>query len=106
MKHLNVKWNKMALKQAKSYAKDMICSKKVLRDRLTQSVSDGGSAYTAAQAQFAVKNLKVNWNKNALEEAKSLKRQGNSRSFIEQALKKSEYSYEKSEIDYAMKNLK
>ncbi|MDP4132800.1 MAG: Ltp family lipoprotein [Bacillota bacterium] len=57
-----------ALKQAESYSKTMHMSKKGIYDQLT---SEYGGKFPADAAQYAIDNVKADWNSNALEQAKS-----------------------------------
>ena len=59
---------KSALSQADSYANTMHLSKQGLYDQL---VSEYGGKFTAAAAQYAIDNVKADWNANALNQAKS-----------------------------------
>ncbi|WP_201779956.1 Ltp family lipoprotein [Lentzea aerocolonigenes] len=60
--------HKSALKQAESYANLMHMSKRGVYDQLT---SEHGEKFSAAAAQYAVDNVKVDWNAQALASAKS-----------------------------------
>lgn len=57
-----------ALKKAESYSSTMNMSKQAIYDQLT---SDAGEKFPAKAAQYAVDNVKADWNKNALAKAKS-----------------------------------
>ena len=57
-----------ALKKAETYATTMHMSKKGLYNQLT---SEYGEQFPADAAQYAVDNVKANWNANALEKAKT-----------------------------------
>lgn len=59
---------KSALSQATSYANTMHLSKRGVYDQL---VSDYGGKFTAAAAQYAIDNVKADWNANALAQAKT-----------------------------------
>ncbi len=58
---------KNALKQADSYANRMHMSKQGVYDQLT---SEYGGKFTTDAAQYAIDNVKSDWNNNALEQAK------------------------------------
>lgn len=57
-----------ALKKAESYADMMSMSKMGIYDQLTSSAGEG---FTPEAAQYAVDNLKWDWNANALKKAES-----------------------------------
>ena len=57
-----------ALAKAESYSKIMYMSKKGIYDQLT---SDYGEKFSAAAAQYAIDNMKADWNANALSKAKT-----------------------------------
>ena len=59
---------KSALKKAKVYSDTMSMSKAGLYDQLT---SEHGEKFTAEAAQYAIDNIKADWNKNALSKAKT-----------------------------------
>lgn len=59
---------KNALKKAESYSSTMYMSKQRIYKQLT---SEYGEGFTAEEAQYAIDNIKANWNANALEKAKS-----------------------------------
>ncbi len=59
---------KNALKKAESYSSTMHMSKKGIYKQLT---SDYGEKFTAEEAQYAVDNMKADWNANALAKAKT-----------------------------------
>lgn len=107
MKNLgNVNWNKNALNKAKSYASDMDMSKKGIEDQLSSS---SGEKFTEAQAQYAVNHLTgVNWNKSALNKAKSYqKEQSMSKDAIrEQLTSSSGEQFTSAQADYAINHLK
>lgn len=56
-----------ALKKAESYSKIMHMSKKGIYNQLTSSIE----GFTDEEAQYAIDNVKADWNANALEKAKS-----------------------------------
>lgn len=59
---------KSALAKATSYSNTMYMSKQGLYDQLT---SDYGEKFTAEAAQYAIDNVKADWNANALAKAKN-----------------------------------
>jgi hypothetical protein len=59
---------KSALAQAGTYANQLHLSKKGLYDQL---VSEYGGKFTAPAAQYAIDNVKADWNANALAQAKT-----------------------------------
>ncbi|MDB5182667.1 MAG: hypothetical protein JWO47_451 [Candidatus Saccharibacteria bacterium] len=59
---------KSALSQAGSYSSTMHMSKQGVYDQL---VSEYGGKFTAEAAQYAIDNVKADWNANALAKAKS-----------------------------------
>ncbi|AKP68360.1 hypothetical protein ABM34_01270 [Companilactobacillus ginsenosidimutans] len=58
---------KLALRRANRYAKVMNMSQQGIYDQLTSQFGDG---FSAEAAQYAVDNVKVNWDENALKKAK------------------------------------
>lgn len=58
---------KSALSKANIYAKTMNMSKQSIHDQL---VADYGEKFSAEAAQYAMDNIKADWNKNALAKAK------------------------------------
>ena len=58
---------KNALKKAESYSKTMHMSKQGIYNQLTSSFE----GFTNEEAQYAIDNIKADWNSNALEKAKS-----------------------------------
>lgn len=59
---------KNALKKAESYSSTMHMSKAGIYKQLT---SEYGEGFTAEEAQYAIDNMKADWNANALAKAKS-----------------------------------
>ncbi|PLS25900.1 prophage Lp1 protein 5 [Bifidobacterium imperatoris] len=59
---------KSALRQADAYANTMHMSKAGVYDQLT---SEYGGKFSAEAAQYAVDNVKTDWNANALAKAKT-----------------------------------
>lgn len=95
---------KNALNKANSYANRQYMSKARLYDQLT---SEYGEKFSADAAQYAVDNVKADWNANALEKAKRYQsRQSMSTSRIYDQLT-SEYGekFTPEEAQYAIDNL-
>lgn len=95
---------KSALRKADSYANMQHMSKKGLYGQLT---SEYGEKFTPEAAQYAVDNVKADWNANALEKAKSYQElQHMSPAAIHDQLT-SEYGekFTVAEADYAIENL-
>ena len=94
---------KAALRQADTYANRMHLSKRGLYDQLT---SDYGGQFPPEAAQYAVDNVKADWNRNALEQAKTYQDMGLSRAAIHDQLT-SDYGgqFTEAEADYALANL-
>lgn len=59
---------KNALKKAEIYSKTMHMSKQAIYDQL---VSEYGENFPAEAAQYAIDNIKADWNQNALKKAKT-----------------------------------
>lgn len=59
---------KNALKKAESYSNTLYMSKNAIYDQLT---SEYGEKFSADAAQYAIDNMKADWNANALKKAKS-----------------------------------
>lgn len=93
-----------ALNQANTYANNMNLSKKAVYDQL---VSDYGGKFTAPAAQYAIDNVKADWNANALAQAKTYQ---NNMSLSPAAVRDqlvSDYGgkFTPEEADYAVANL-
>jgi TM2 domain-containing membrane protein YozV len=93
-----------ALVQANTYANKMNLSKKAVYDQL---VSEYGGKFTVPAAQYAIDNVKANWNANALSQAKTYQ---NKMSMSPAAIRDqlvSEYGgkFNPEEADYAITNL-
>ena len=95
---------KSALKQATSYADMMHMSKKGLYDQL---VSEYGEKFTAEAAQYAIDNVKVDWNANALAKAKEYQTTMNQSPAAIRDQLVSEYGekFTAAEADYAIQHL-
>lgn len=95
---------KSALSKAASYANTMHMSKRGVYDQL---VSDYGEKFSAEAAQYAVDNVKADWNANALAKAKNYQNTMNmSPAAIHDQLT-SEYGekFTTPEADYAIQHL-
>ena len=95
---------KSALNKATTYANTMNMSKQGVYDQL---VSEYGEKFSAAAAQYAINNMKADWNANALAKAKTYQNTMNmSPSAIHDQLT-SEYGekFTKAEADYAIQHL-
>ncbi len=93
-----------ALTKAQQYSDNMHMSKQGIYDQLT---SEYGEKFPADAAQYAIDNVKADWNANALAKAKTYQDQGSmSKSAIHDQLT-SEYGeqFTQSEADYAIANL-
>jgi len=95
---------KSALNQAGSYAKTMHMSKQGVYDQL---VSEYGGKFTAPAAQYAIDNVKADWNANALAKAKDYqKQQSLSPSAIhDQLTSAAGEKFTAAEADYAIQHL-
>ncbi len=95
---------KSALSQAGSYANTMHMSKQGVYDQL---VSEYGGKFSAAAAQYAIDNVKADWNANALAKAKDYQNtQHLSPSAIHDQLTSSYgEKFTASEADYAIAHL-
>lgn len=93
-----------ALNQANSYANTMHMSKQGVYDQLT---SEYGGKFSAEAAQYAVDNVKADWNANALAKAKDYQSQQNlSPSAIHDQLTSSAgEKFTQAEADYAIAHL-
>ena len=95
---------KSALNKAASYANTMHMSKRGVYDQL---VSDYGEKFSAEAAQYAIDNVKADWNANALSKAKNYQNTMNmSPAAIHDQLT-SEYGekFTQAEADYAIQHL-
>lgn len=95
---------KSALNKAMTYAKTMHMSKQGVYDQL---VSEYGEKFSADAAQYAIDNMKADWNANALAKAKTYQNTMNmSPSAIHDQLT-SAYGekFTKAEADYAIQHL-
>lgn len=95
---------KSALNKANSYANTMHMSKKGVYNQL---VSEYGEKFSKEAAQYAIDNIKTDWNAHALAKAKSYQKSMNmSPSAIHDQLT-SEHGekFSQTEADYAMKHI-
>lgn len=95
---------KSALSQATSYANSMKLSKQGVYDQL---VSEYGGKFSAEAAQYAIDNVKADWNANALSQAKTYQ---NNMSMSPAGVRDqliSQYGgkFTEAEADYAIQNL-
>lgn len=93
-----------ALKKAESYSKTMHMSKAGIYDQL---VSEYGEQFAAADAQYAVDNLKADYNQNALEKAKSYQEsmQMSKSAIYDQLVSEYGEKFTPEEAQYAIDNL-
>lgn len=91
-----------ALKKAESYSKLMHMSKKGIYNQLTSSIE----GFTDEEAQYAIDNIKADWNANALEKAKSYqKTMSMSKNAIYNQLTSSVEGFTNEEAQYAIDHL-
>ena len=96
--------HKSALKKAESYSSTMFMSKQGLYDQL---VSEYGEKFSPEAAQYAIDNLKANWNENALQKGKSysdtmfMSKQG----IYDQLVSEHGEKFTQEEAQYAIDNL-
>lgn len=95
---------KSALAKATSYANNMNMSKKGLYDQL---VSDYGEKFSPEAAQYAIDNVKADWNANALAKAKDYQNNMNMSPAAIRDQLTSNYGekFTAAEADYAIQNL-
>ncbi|MBA2796599.1 phage super infection exclusion [Streptococcus pseudoporcinus] len=96
--------HKNALKSAENYIATMPFSKARLYDQLT---SDAGSKFPADAAQYAIDNIKVDWNKQALKSAKNYMKISpmSTEQLREQLTSEAGEKYTPEEAQYAIDNL-
>lgn len=92
---------KSALKKAESYSRTMHMSKQGIYNQLTSEFEK----FTPEAAQYAVDNVKADWNANALEMAKSYQQEGISRGEIRSHLNSDEVGFTENEAEYAISHL-
>ena len=95
---------KSALNKAASYANTMHMSKRGLYDQL---VSEYGEKFSAEAGQYAIDNVKADWNANALAKAKNYQNTMNMSPAATHDQLTSEYGekFTKAEADYAIQHL-
>lgn len=95
---------KSALSQAGTYANSMHLSKQGLYDQL---VSEYGGKFSAEAAQYAIDNVKADWNANALAQAKTYQNDMNLSPAAVRDQLVSAYGgkFTEAEADYAVANL-
>lgn len=95
---------KSALKSAESYSELMHMSKAGLYAQLTSSAGD---KFSKEAAQYAIDNIKADWNANALESAKNYQEMMSMSpdAIHDQLTSKAGDQFTKAEADYAIKNL-
>ena len=90
------------MKKAESYSRTMHMSKQRIYDQLTSEFEK----FTPEAAQYAVDNMKADWNANALESAKSYQKTMNmSPEAIRSQLTSSVEGFTEEEADYAVSHL-
>lgn len=93
---------KNALKKAESYSKTMHMSKQGIYNQLTSSIE----GFSKEEAQYAIDNIKADWNANALEKAKSYQQtMSMSKNAIYNQLTSSVEGFTKEEAQYAIDHL-
>lgn len=95
---------KSALNKAASYANTMHMSKRGVYDQLT---SEYGEKFTAEAAQYAIDNVKADWNANALAKAKSYQNTMNMSpaAIHDQLTSENGEKFTQTEADYAIQHL-
>lgn len=95
---------KSALNKATTYASTMQMSKKGVYDQL---VSQYGEKFSTAAAQYAIDNMKADWNANALAKAKTYQDTMNMSpaSIRDQLTSANGEKFTKAEADYAIQHL-
>lgn len=95
---------KSALKKAESYSNTMHMSKQGIYDQLT---SEYGEKFSPEAAQYAVDNVKADWNANALEKAKDYQdtMAMSPESIRDQLTSENGEQFTQEEADYAIANL-
>lgn len=95
---------KSALNKAASYANTMYMSKRGVYDQL---VSDYGEKFSAEAAQYAIDNVKADWNANALSKAKNYQNTMNMSpaAIHDQLISEYGEKFTQSEADYAIQHL-
>lgn len=95
---------KNALKKAESYAKTLHMSKQGIYDQLTSSYGEG---FDKEAAQYAIDNIKWDWDANALEKAKSYRDTLNmsKNKIYDQLISRYGEKFTKEEAQYAIDHL-
>lgn len=95
---------KSALAKAQDYSDTQYLSKQGLYDQLT---SQYGEQFSAAAAQYAIDNVKADWNANALAKAKDYQEQQNMSpaAIHDQLVSQYGEKFTQSEADYAIQHL-
>ena len=93
-----------ALSKATTYANTMNMSKQGVYDQLT---SEHGEKFSKEAADYAIENVKVDWNKNALAKAKTYQSDMamSPDAIRDQLVSSYGEKFTKQEADYAMQNL-
>lgn len=96
---------KSALTKADTYANQMYMSKQGLYDQLT---SEYGERFTPEAAQYAIDNVKADWNNNALEKAKTYQNDMamSPNAIYDQLISEYGEQFTPEEAQYAVNNLK
>ncbi|MBZ9616766.1 Ltp family lipoprotein [Clostridium estertheticum] len=94
-----------ALATAETYATTMNMSKDAIYDQLTSSA---GNKFSAKSAQYAVDNVKADWNKNALKSAETYQKEMSMSpsAIYDQLVSSAGNKFTKAEAQYAKDNLK
>ncbi|RND57024.1 Host cell surface-exposed lipoprotein [Lacticaseibacillus paracasei] len=92
------------MNKAKSYADSMHMSKAGIYDQLT---SQSGEKFTAEEANYAIENVKADWNKNALAKAKTYQKDMDMSpdAVREQLTSENGEKFTADEANYAIQNL-
>lgn len=93
-----------ALIKGQEYADRMYMSKKAIYDQLT---SDSGEKFSSDAANYAIANIKANWNKNALQKAKDYQEEQNMSpdAIYDQLTSDSGEQFTPDEANYAIQHL-
>lgn len=95
---------KSALSKANTYASMMSMSKAAIYDQLT---SEAGEKFPAEAANYAIANVKADWNANALKKAKTYQKQMSmsSDAIRDQLTSEAGEKFTPEQADYAIQNL-
>lgn len=93
-----------ALIKGQEYADKMYMSKKAIYNQLT---SDSGEKFSSDAANYAIANIKANWNKNALQKAKDYQEEQNMSpdAIYDQLTSDSGEQFTPDEANYAIQHL-